>query len=214
MQGISGQTIKRLPLYLTYLKTRKTDETYVSSTTISEDLRLNPVLVRKDLACVMTGKPKVGFLREDLIAALEEYLGYNRLDSAIIVGAGKLGRALLDYPGFDAYGIEVIAAFDISGDDRTSARPVLGIDKLDDIVKRMHIKIAILTVPAPNAQDVAKSLEASGIEAILNFAPVHLSLGESVIVKNVNLATELAGLAKSLAEAKEKSNEPKESRDH
>lgn len=96
-RSISKQTLLRLPLYLNYMKQlgENTPE-HISATTIAEALRLNHVVVRKDLAAVSSaGKPKVGYNTEALIAELEEFLGYNDVDDAIIVGAGRLGKAVL-----------------------------------------------------------------------------------------------------------------------
>ena len=114
-RSISKQTLLRLPLYLNYMKQlgENTPE-HISATTIAEALRLNHVVVRKDLAAVSSaGKPKVGYNTAALIAELEEFLGYNDVDDAIIVGAGKLGKALLTYGGFKDCGMNIVAAFDI-----------------------------------------------------------------------------------------------------
>ena len=114
-RSISKQTLLRLPLYLNYLKQfGENQPEHISATTISEALRLNHVVVRKDLASVSTaGKPKIGYKTADLIAELEAFLGYNDVDDAIIVGAGKLGKALLTYKGFRDCGMNIVAAFDI-----------------------------------------------------------------------------------------------------
>ena len=113
--NISKHTLQRLPMYLSYIQGLPEDAPKnISATTIAEALQLNDVQVRKDLASVSSsGKPKVGYNVKDLIAELEAFLGYNDIDNAVIVGAGSLGKALLNYSGFKAYGLNIIAAFDL-----------------------------------------------------------------------------------------------------
>lgn len=200
--GISQKTINRLPLYLTYLKGLNPEKVpYISSTAIATDLKLNSIQVRKDLAVIAVGKPKVGFNTKQLINAINEFLGYNRIDNAIIIGAGKLGKALLSYSGFSQYGIEIVAAFDTNPNTSNSGvetKKILPLSKMADLVRRMQIKTALICVPASQAQDTTNRLVEAGIRAILNFAPVHLVVPEDIIVQNENLASELAMLTKKL----------------
>lgn len=111
---ISKKTLARLPLYLGYLREQKGgDQPYISATTIADALGLNQVQVRKDLALISSGgKPKVGYRISELEADIERFLGYDNINSAVIVGAGHLGKALMSYVGFKQYGLEIIAAFD------------------------------------------------------------------------------------------------------
>ena len=204
-RSISKQTLLRLPLYLNYLKQfGENQPEHISATTISEALRLNHVVVRKDLASVSTaGKPKIGHKTADLIAELEAFLGYNDVDDAIIVGAGKLGKALLTYKGFRDCGMNIVAAFDIDEelyDDDYGGKRILPMDKLMDLCERMRVRIGIITVPAKNAQAICNLLIESGILAIWNFAPVHLEVPDGVLVHNENLAASLALLSKQLRE--------------
>ena len=204
-RSISKQTLLRLPLYLNYLKQfGENQPEHISATTISEALRLNHVVVRKDLASVSTaGKPKIGYKTADLIAELEAFLGYNDVDDAIIVGAGKLGKALLTYKGFRDCGMNIVAAFDIDEalyDDDYGGKRILPMDKLMDLCERMRVRIGIITVPAENAQAICNLLIESGILAIWNFAPVHLEVPDGVLVHNENLAASLALLSKQLRE--------------
>lgn len=204
-RSISKQTLLRLPLYLNYLKQfGENQPEHISATTISEALRLNHVVVRKDLASVSTaGKPKIGYKTADLIAELEAFLGYNDVDDAIIVGAGKLGKALLTYKGFRGCGMNIVAAFDIDEelyDDDYGGKRILPMDKLMDLCERMRVRIGIITVPAENAQAICNLLIESGILAIWNFAPVHLEVPDGVLVHNENLAASLALLSKQLRE--------------
>jgi len=114
VEKISKQTLQRLPMYLTFLKQRLTNSLdTVSATVIAQALGLNHVQVRKDLAAVSTGgKPKTGYITHDLISQIENFLGYNDCEKAVIVGAGRLGKALISYEGFRNYGLDIIAAFD------------------------------------------------------------------------------------------------------
>ena len=112
--SIHKATLGRLPQYLQYLKSLP--ESYgstISATAIAKGLSLGDVQVRKDLAAVSgAGKPKIGYEKAKLIGDLERHLGYESLTNAVLVGAGKLGKALLDYNGFDEFGVQIVAAFD------------------------------------------------------------------------------------------------------
>ena len=112
--SIPKATLGRLPQYLQYLKSLPDAKgATISATAIAKGLSLGEVQVRKDLAVVSgAGKPKVGYERTKLIDDLECHLGYERYTNAVLVGAGKLGRALLDYDGFEEFGIKIVAGFD------------------------------------------------------------------------------------------------------
>lgn len=201
---ILSSTLSRLPLYHCYLKDRQREgQHYVSATVIAQSLSLNSVLVRKDLASIsrLPGKPRMGFSIAPLLADLEEYLGYNNLDEALIVGVGSLGRALLAYEAFEQYGLSIVVGFDsdegLSG-IRVGGKPVLPMSKLADMVRRLGIRIGIITVPKDQAQRVCDALVEAGIRAIWNFAPVHLDVPSGVLLKNENLAASLAALSNEL----------------
>jgi redox-sensing transcriptional repressor len=197
-------SLQRLPVYLNYLRTLPEEEGnyYISSGAIAQALRLGEVLVRKDLAYTScTGRPKVGYVRKELIAALEEFLCINNKKSAIIVGAGGLGRALLGYGGFTHYGIEIDAAFDSDQNKigtYVADKPIYGMDKLNEVCKEASVTLAIIAVPASAAQGIAEKLVAAGIKAILNFAPVQLTVDEKIKVINMDVAANLAVLASML----------------
>jgi len=201
--SISKQTLQRLPLYLSYIKALPADAPKnISATMIAEALQLNDVQVRKDLASVSTsGKPKVGYNVRDLIAELESFLGYNNVDDAIIVGAGSLGKALLNYGGFKEYGLNVLAAFDLCNEpEEFQGKTVFPIEQLESVCRRMNIRIGIITVPAASAQEICDSLVKSGVRAIWNFAPVHLVVPDGILVQNENMASSLALLSNHLRE--------------
>ena len=198
--SVSKQTLQRLPMYLAYLRTLPATESRVSASSIACALNLNDVQVRKDLAAVSSsGRPKVGYPIEVLRDELESFLGYHNVDSAIIVGAGHLGRALLNYGGFKTYGLEILAAFDANEElaGQEGGR-ILHLSKLSDMCARLHPRIGIITVPAEAAQQVCDLMVKCGVEAIWNFAPVHLRVDEKIFVTNENMAVHLAVISNYL----------------
>jgi len=203
---ISIQSLQRMPYYLHYLKEAKNDGIeIIPATTIAADLKLNEVQVRKDLAAICTtkGRPKAGFIVDELISNMKEFLGYNNTKDAVLVGAGSLGKALMAYSEFENYGLNIVAAFDVDQNKiggSVHGKKILPIEELQNLCKRLNIHIGIITVPAQNAQEVCNKLIASGILAIWNFAPTHLSTPEDILVKNENMAASLAVLSQHLQE--------------
>ena len=203
---LSKAVLKRLPGYLSYLKSLPEDAPeYISATTIANALNRGEVQVRKDLAVVSkAGKPKVGYPRADLVENISRYLCYDNTTDAILVGAGKLGGALLGYSGFAAYGLNILAAFDtapVSDGDK----PVYPMEELENFCRKHNVHMGIITVPAEYAQPVCDRLIRCGIKAIWNFAPVHLDVPQSTLVQNENMATSLAVLSMHLqAQMREK----------
>ena len=204
---ISVQALQRLPLYLQYLKTLPLDkETNISAKALGNALGMGEIQVRKDLSAVSDGgKPKVGNCTAELIKDIEAFLGYDNVNDAVLVGAGRLGGALLSYEGFKAYGLNIVAAFDSDlekcGVDE-SGKQIFPISKMENLCRRLKIELAIITVPAQNAQQVCDSLVKSGIKAIWNFAPTHLSVPQDIILKNEIMAASLAVLSKNLRDKK------------
>ena len=200
-KGVSKLVLKRLPSYLSYLKNMPDGgSAYISATSLATALGLGDVQVRKDLALVSDGgRPKVGYLREKLIEDISQFLGYDNTTDAILVGAGKLGQALLGYIGFDAYGLNILAAFDQNpSPDWNDEKPIYSMDKLENFCSNNKIFMGIITVPAEHAQVVCDQMIASGIKAIWNFAPVHLEVPSNILVQNENMATSLAVLSMHL----------------
>ena len=199
---VSKLVLKRLPGYLAYLKALPDGgSAYISATSLAAALGLGDVQVRKDLALVSDGgRPKVGYLKERLIEDINQFLGYDNTTDAILVGAGKLGQALLGYSGFEAYGLNILAAFDEkpSRDTTDEGKPILGIDKLESFCRNNNTLMGIITVPAEHAQKVCEQMIACGIKAIWNFAPVHLDVPDNILVQNENMATSLAVLSMHL----------------
>lgn len=206
---ISKAVLKRLPSYLAYLKSIQDQEyPYISATALANALGMGEVQVRKDLASVSDGgRPKIGYLRESLIDDIEQFLGYDNATDAVLVGAGKLGQALMDHKGFDEYGLNILAGFDIRPKvERTEdGKPIYSMDKLESYCHSHMVRMAIITVPASHAQAVCDRLIKSGIKAIWNFAPTHLEVPSNILVQHENMATSLAVLSMHLqAQMKEK----------
>ena len=206
---ISKAVLKRLPSYLSYLKSLPEDASpYISATGLAAALGKGEVQVRKDLAIVSDGgRPKIGYLRESLIEDISQFLGYDNTTDAILVGAGKLGQALLGYNGFSAYGLNILAAFDAQSDRQQSenGRPVYSMDKLEEFCCTNKVLMGIITVPAEYAQAVCDRMIECGIKAIWNFAPTHLDVPVGILVQNENMATSLAVLSMHLqAQIKDK----------
>lgn len=192
-------SLQRLPVYLNYLKALPEDRKYVSSGGIADGLGMGEVLVRKDLAYTSAvGRPRVGYIKEELISALEIFLCCNGRRRAVIVGAGALGSAVLSYGGFKNYGIEIVAAFDCDVKKigaPLADKPVYDIADAEKEIKKLGAELAVICVPAQHAQEVADRLISCGIKAILNFAPVLIRSGGGVVVRNIDVAANLAVLS-------------------
>ena len=200
--SIPKATLGRLPQYLEYLRNLSESHCTISATAIAKGLSLGDVQVRKDLAAVSgAGKPKVGYERDKLIGDLERHLGYERLTNAVLVGAGKLGRALLDYDGFEDFGVKIVAGFDCNEQVVQMGNPsksILPIKNLKAYCEENDVKLGIITVGQGSAKDVCDKLVESGIEAIWNFAPCTLKVPLGVLLKQENLALSLAYLNNQL----------------
>lgn len=197
--NVTKATLGRLPQYLQFLNGLPSGQyDHISATTIARMLSLGEVQVRKDLAAVSgLGKPKVGYRTSELIKDLEDALGCKKLTPAILVGAGKLGRALLDYNGFEEYGVKITAAFDCNEQVlrmNNTSKEILPISSLKKYCSENGIRIGIITVGSGSAQDVCDQMLEAGITAIWNFAPCQLKVPDNVLVKQENLALSLAHL--------------------
>lgn len=198
---ISKAVLKRLPGYLSYLRSiPETGSPYISATALANALGMGEVQVRKDLAMVSDGgRPKIGYLRESLIEDISQFLGYDNTTGAILVGAGKLGQALLGYSGFSAYGLNILAAFDVQPSAaKEGGRPVYPMDKMESFCRTNKVLMGIITVPVEHAQQVCDQLIKCGIKAIWNFVPTHLDVPANILVQNENMATSLAVLSMHL----------------
>ena len=199
---ISKFVLRRLPGYLAYLKNLPEDApAHISATTLANALGMGDVQVRKDLAMVSDGgRPKVGYLREKLVDDIEQFLGYDNTTDAVLIGAGKLGQALMDHKGFPEYGLNILAGFDVNpaSDHTEDGRPIYPMEQLESFCHANKILMAIITVPAAHAQEVCDKLIACGIKAIWTFATVHLEVPPHILVQYENMATSLAVLSMHL----------------
>ncbi len=189
--------IRRFPSYLHILKRlEKSGNEFVSTMELIERLDFEAVLIRKDLSGLgLKGIPRKGYPLKELIAAIEDYLGWNKTDEAFLVGAGALGQALLGYSLFDEKGLQIVAAFDHDPQKvgvEIHGKPVFPVAKLSNLAHRMGIRVAILCVPWQDAQKIADLLVESGIKAIWNFSAQELSAPEDVVCHNENLVSSLA----------------------
>ncbi len=197
--SIPKATLGRLPRYIQYLRGLPEDKyATISAAKIARALSLGEVQVRKDLALVSgCGKPKIGYRRSRLIEDLERHLGCEGFTNAVLVGAGKLGRALLDYYGFEEFGVRIIAGFDRNEDTfrfGNNSKSILPIASIESYCREHDVKIGIITVGQASAQEVCDRLVSCGIKAIWNFAPCSLVVPEDVTLKQENLALSLAHL--------------------
>ena len=199
---VSRATMGRIPMYLKYLKSAIHSGDNISATTIAKQLGLGEVQVRKDLSAVSgAGRPKTGYNIGELIASLENFLNDGKIRKVVLIGAGKIGRALLDYKGFEDYGLEIAAAFDPAVNEieySKSGKPVLTSDELDGFCAENEVKIGIIAVPSENAQEVCDRLIKNGILAIWCFAPCTLNVPENIEVRYENMALSLAYLSKKI----------------
>ena len=199
---ISKAVLKRLPGYLAYLKSIQDSPTpHISATALANALGMGEVQVRKDLAMVSSGgRPKIGYLRESLIEDIEQFLGYDNTTDAILIGAGKLGLALMGYKGFQEYGLNILAAFDKAPklDKTDDGQPVYSMDQLEKFCRDNKVLMGIITVPGEAAQEACDTLIKCGIKAIWSFAPAHLDVPSNILVQYENMATSLAVLSMHL----------------
>jgi redox-sensing transcriptional repressor len=203
VKRVADSTIRRLSLYLTALEeTAAKGAATVSSEELSRLGGTTSAQVRKDLSVFGSfGKRGLGYPVAELTARLRTILGLGRRWRVCIVGAGKVGAALAQYPGFPERGFDIVAVYDA---DRRRIGETWGdltvrdVRHLEDEAAEVDCDIAVLAVPASAAQGVAERLVASGIRAILNFVPVQLSLPRTVAVRNVNMAVELEALSFAL----------------
>jgi len=193
-------SVRRLPQYLHIIRgAQNVGDTYISGTVIAQELNLEPIQVRKDLAITgIIGKPKKGYPVEALVRAIEHYLGWDMVRNAILVGAGNLGSALIGYPDFERHGLKFVAAFDTDPQkigQRIHGVPIHGIDSLNRSITELEIQVAVLTVPSPMAQGTAELLAKAGIKAIWNFTNIKLKLDPEIVVQREDLSSGYALLS-------------------
>ena len=195
---VSLKQIERYPVYLNVLLSlRNSGINKVNSRLLANALGCSEEQVRKDLQIVSPKSSKPGCSRDVnlLIEHLKEFLGYNNSNKAILVGVGHLGSALLSFKGFDDYGLDIVAGFDIDPSltgGTVNDKPIYSIFNLDNKIKELGVDVAIVATPKDVTQEIVNKLINSGIKAIWNFVPIHLVVPENIIVENMDLARSLA----------------------
>jgi redox-sensing transcriptional repressor len=205
-EQVSELTTNRLSVYLRCLNTLEdAGVRTISSQALAEQFHLNAAQIRKDLAYFGEfGVRGVGYYVRDLKRHLRQILGLDRKLRVAIMGAGNLGLALADYPGFRQEGFEISALFDNLrekvGQQSRGGVPIYDIHDLKKISRREGIRIAVIAVPAPSAQHVLNLVVASGIKAVLNFSPGTLEVPADIKLKSVDLTVSLESLSFFLAQ--------------
>lgn len=195
---LTKNRMNRYPLYLKYLILKKNANQHtISPTDIAFDLKISKESVRKDFQVISSenGVPKVGRKVDHLIRDIENFLGYHKKTKAIVIGVGNLGKAILSYKGFDNYGIEIVAAFDLSTKLIGKSINDIQIHSIDKIKDFKNVEVAIICVPKENAQETADLVVSCGIKAIYNFSPIYLVVDDDVIVETVDIASSIAYLS-------------------
>ncbi len=204
MRKIAESTVRRLSLYLRFLEhSQAQGHATISSADLARRGGTTSAQVRKDLSFFGSfGKRGLGYPVSELAGRLRDILGLRRTYRIVVIGAGRIGGALVQYPGFRQRGFNVAAIYDSDPakvGSRWNGLVVKDVSHLEADLKREPGDIAILVTPAEAAQDVADRLVRAGVKAILNFAPVQLSVPSGVAVKSVNMALELETLSFALA---------------
>ncbi len=148
-----------------------------------------------------SGRPRIGYSCRELEKDIEACLGVENISEAVLVGAGRLGNALLSYEGFSQYGLSIVAAFDEDENaigELCNGKQVLPLPKLKDTCRRRNIRIGIIAVPAKSAQRAMDALVEAGVRAVWNFAPTLLRVPDDVLVRNEDMAASLAMLSTAL----------------
>lgn len=201
-------TIRRFPAYLHILrKLEREGKEFVSSSHLAQLKNIEPILVRKDLEMTgISGTRKIGYYIPDLIRAIENFLGWGETLDTFLMGVGQLGTALLAYKELEIHGHRIVAAFDIDPakiGKKIHGVPVFNVTKAPELLGRLNVRLAILTVPDEEAQGVTDLLVASGIQGIWNFTSIILDVPQGVITQKEELLSGLAVLSMKMAGGRE-----------
>jgi redox-sensing transcriptional repressor len=197
---ISEAVVRRLPIYLRHLNELAMKNVLtVSSQDLGQKLDLNPAQIRKDLAYFGEfGKKGIGYDVGYLIEKIRQILKLDRHIPVALVGAGNLGRALCNYNIYLREEMKIVAVFDASQSKQGETINNLTVQpmaELGETIRRLGVRIGIITVPASEAQNVANNFVAAGVEAVLNFAPVVIKVPNEVRVHHADFTAELQSLA-------------------
>ncbi|WP_321438758.1 redox-sensing transcriptional repressor Rex [uncultured Bacteroides sp.] len=190
-------SLRRLPWYLSNVKLLKNKgEQYVSSTQISKEINIDASQIAKDLSYVnISGRTRVGYDIDELIAVLEDFLGFTNMHKAFLFGVGSLGGALLRDSGLKHFGLEIVAAFDVNPEiigKSINGIPIFHPDEFLQKMEEYKVNIGVLTVPIEIAQDITNKMVDGGIKAVWNFTPFRIRVPENIVVQNTSLYAHLA----------------------
>jgi len=174
----------------------------VFSNNLGDAIGVTPALVRKDFSTLhLSGNKRGGYNIDMLVEEFDIILGRSTPQNVIIVGCGRIGQALMNYPGFATDDIHIVAGFDKEPDNISTniSTPIFSMDKLENFVNENDIKVGVITVPGEEASEVLDMLVSTGIRGILNFAPVELKCQKyhcdnNCVIQNVNIGLELEHL--------------------
>jgi len=198
---LSRRVLQRLMRYYRFLVevTAKRPVRTITSGEIAEALEIDATQVRKDLGAIgLIGLGRVGFDVCEICRAIRTTLGFDQRHEAVLIGAGHLGLALLNYPGFATFGLDIVAAFDV---DRRKLGRTIGscrirsVDTLGSFIRQRRVPLAMITTPAEVAQQVTDLCVANGIKAIWNFSPTQLTVPKRVLVYHEHISLGLSVLA-------------------
>lgn len=197
LEKVPEPTLRRLPWYLSNLKLlRQKGERYVSSTQLAKETNIDASQIAKDLSYVrISGRTRVGYEVDMLIAVLEDFLGFTRMHKAFLFGVGSLGGALLHDTGLKQFGLQIVAAFDVNPDllgTELGGIPIFHSDEFEQKMKEYDVNIGVLTVPIEIAQAITDKMVAGGLKAVWNFTPFRIRVPEEIVVQNTSLYAHLA----------------------
>mgnify|MGYP001254401216 FL=1 len=183
--------IDRLPIYRGFLvRIKEEGRTVISSHELGIELDVTPAQIRKDLSYFgRFGKQGKGYVVQDLLDELENILGLDKQWSVIVIGLGRLGRAVASYPGFKEEGFNITSCYDVSSEvigTTINGIVVQSIEDLQNDLTKKHVDIGIITVSSEYAQNVADLLIKGGVAAILNYTPSRIQVPKEIELKNIN----------------------------
>ena len=204
--SVSAKTLKHLPHYRFYLQQlKKTNREFVSNERLAADLKLSITAVRKDLENLHESLSANEIHSVDtLIKIVESYLGYDQKNAALIVGAGSLGNALLNYRGFQTCGLEILAIFDNNPQvvgQKMGGKEVFRVDRLGELTYRLKANIGIITTPPEPAQRIADVMIENGIKGIWNFSLAIIKVPDNIMLRNTSLYSEYLRLMQTMLNA-------------
>lgn len=205
-------TLRRLPWYLAYvalLRGRGVES--VSSTAIAKAINVDASQIAKDLSFLdIRGKTRIGYDVAELDDTLRDFLGFNRLHNAVMVGVGNLGGALIADRGLSTYGLNIVAGFDIAPavvGGEIGGVPIYELSQLAELREQLNAEIGIIAVPVDQAQEVADTMIAAGIKALWNFTPVRIRTSAEIVVTNTSIYAHLAVMYNRLDQRKSNMND-------